>query len=38
MLRPLLAMLAAGLATFNSLYATQAILPVLADYFSLTPS
>lgn len=38
MLRPLLAMLAAGLATFNSLYATQAILPVLADYFLLTSS
>ncbi|RNE50020.1 MFS transporter [Corynebacterium alimapuense] len=36
--RAVLAMLAAGLATFNALYATQALLPTLVDDLSITPT
>src|SRR5574340_180891 len=33
-----LALFAAGLATFISMYSTQALLPALADYFSVSPA
>jgi len=36
--RAVLAMLAAGLATFNALYATQALLPTLVDDLGITPT
>lgn len=36
--RAVLAMLAAGLATFNALYATQALLPTLVDDLDITPT
>ena len=36
--RAVLAMLAAGLATFNALYATQALLPVLVADLDVTPT
>ena len=36
--RAVLAMLAAGLATFNALYATQALLPTLVDDLRITPT
>jgi len=36
--RAVLAMLAAGLATFNALYATQALLPTLVEDLGITPT
>lgn len=36
--RAVLAMLAAGLATFNALYTTQALLPMLVDDLGITPT
>jgi len=36
--RAVLAMLAAGLATFNALYATQALLPTLVEDLDITPT
>ena len=36
--RAVLAMLAAGLASFNALYATQALLPMLVDDLDMTPT
>lgn len=36
--RAVLATLAAGLATFNALYATQALLPTLVDDLGITPT
>jgi len=36
--RAVLAMLAAGLASFNALYATQALLPMLVDDLGMTPT
>lgn len=36
--RAVLAMLAAGLATFNALYATQALLPILVEDLNITPT
>lgn len=36
--RAVLALLAAGLATFNTLYATQALLPVLVEDLDITPT
>ncbi|WP_293955378.1 MFS transporter, partial [uncultured Corynebacterium sp.] len=36
-LRAVLAMLAAGLATFNSLYCTQALLPTMTAELGITP-
>lgn len=36
--RAVLAMLAAGLATFNALYATQALLPILVADLDVTPT
>ncbi|MDO5512322.1 MFS transporter [Corynebacterium sp.] len=36
--RAVFAMLAAGLATFNALYATQALLPTLVDDLEITPT
>ncbi|GAB3647480.1 MFS transporter [Corynebacterium nasicanis] len=36
--RAVIAMLAAGLATFNALYATQALLPTLVDSLDISPT
>ncbi|KAB3519994.1 MFS transporter [Corynebacterium sp. zg254] len=36
--RALIAALCAGLASFNALYATQAVLPALGDYFHTSPT
>lgn len=36
--RAVLALLAAGLATFNALYATQALLPILVEDLGITPT
>lgn len=36
--RAVIALFAMGLASFNAIYCTQALMPALSDYFGATPA